>query len=120
MDRWARDGMSTRLWTYWMKRMQYEDEQKLAANAEHVARTYRERNMRASRKARADMHKAFPDAPPSEMSESDEELQAIKVEQDGQLRQAQEQRPAKQLELQRRREESALDEQQQQAKRQQR
>ena len=117
MDTSEREGMSTRLWTYWMKRMQYEDEQKLAVNVEHVPRTYHERNLRASRKARADMHKAFADAPPSELSESDEELRRIKVEQDKELLQTQARRRAKQLELKRGREKSALKEEQQQGKR---
>jgi len=85
-----RFAMSNQMWLWWMNRLRLENEkltdQKWWMNRsrlENEKLTDQQRNVLASELTRDMMHAAFPNAPPSDVSESDDECEAARQRQNG-------------------------------------
>tara|TARA_B110001450_G_scaffold150733_1_gene140766 strand:+ start:680 stop:1093 length:414 start_codon:yes stop_codon:yes gene_type:complete len=84
-----RFAMSNQMWLWWMNRLRLENEKKLTdqkwwmQRPENEKLTDQGRNVLASELTRDMMHAAFPNAPPSDLSESDDACEAARQRQNG-------------------------------------
>ena len=86
-----RQGWSSMLFSWWMRELAAKAENGPNPNpgTDEARAMWRERYRLASRMARSDYQTAFPDDPPSDLSDSDDDMRQDQVEQHAALRRAQ-------------------------------